>query len=157
MIVDKNVYLTKEGLRALKKELQDLQDKKRPRVVKRVAEARSMGDLTENAEYTSAREELSIVEGRIEELEKIVSKARIIRPKKKKECREVSLGCKVTVKANGETRDFDVVGEWEADPLNKKISHSSPLGKALLGKRKGDKVEIEAPAGKVIYEVTEID
>jgi len=157
MAVDKNVYLTKEGLQAIKRELKDLQEKKRPRVIKRVAEARGMGDLTENAEYTNAREELAIVEGRLEELEKIMSKARIIRAKKKKPCQEVTLGCRVTVKANGGTHAFDVVGEWEADPLNKKISHSSPLGKALLGKRKGDKVEIEAPAGKIVYEVTEIE
>jgi len=156
MINDKDVYLTKEGLKSLKKELTELRDEKRPKLVKRLAKARAMGDLSENSEYTSAREELSITDGRIAELEKILSKAKIIK-EKQKDCKKVSLGCQVTVKVNRKTHVFAVVGEWEADPLNKKISHSSPLGKALLGKKKGDKVEIKAPAGKIIYEITKID
>jgi transcription elongation factor GreA len=153
----KDVFLTKEGLQALKKELEDLQNKKRPNLVKRVAQARAMGDLSENSEYTSAREDLSMTDGRIEELEKILSQVKVIRAKKKKGRKQVGLGCQVKVKVNGETHVYDVVGEWEADPLKKKISHNSPLGKALLGKKKGEKVEIEAPAGKIVYEILGID
>jgi transcription elongation factor GreA len=152
----KSVYLTKEGLDELKKELKELQNKKRPQLVKRVAVARSMGDLSENSEYANAREDLSMIDGRIEELEKILSQVKIIKAAKKS-CKKVGLGCQVTVKVNKKTSVFHVVGEWEADPDNKKISHNSPLGKALLGKRKGEKVEIEAPAGKIVYEVLKID
>lgn len=151
------VYLTKEGLKALKKELVELMEKKRPELVKRVAQARGMGDLSENAEYTSAREELSITDGRIEELKAILNRAKIIKKRKSKGRKKVGLGCKVTVKANKQTYVYTVVGEWEADPLAKKISHNSPLGKALLGKKVGEEVEIEAPAGKIVYEIKKID
>jgi len=151
---DKNVYLTKEGLATLKKELIELEKKKRPKLVKRVTTARNMGDLSENSEYTSAREELGLVDGRIEELKIILTRVKTI--KKTSGRKKVGLGCKVTVKVNGETHVYEVVGEWEANPMNKKISHSSPLGKALLGKKEGEKVEIEAPAGKIIYEVQKI-
>ncbi len=152
------VYLTKEGLEELKKEIHGLHNQKRPQIVKRVAEARAMGDLSENAEYSNAREELALTDGRIEELEKIISQAKLIRGKKKKgNNKAVALGCKVTVKANGKSHVYSIVGEWEADPLKKKISHNSPLGRALLGKRKGEKTAIKAPAGKIIYEIISID
>jgi transcription elongation factor GreA len=150
------IYLTKKGLNDLKKELEDLVEKKRPMVVKRVTKAREMGDLSENTEYTTAREDLNMLDGRIEELEQILSKASVI--KSGQSCNdEVKLGCKVTVKANGQDHEFTVVGEWEADPTNKKISNNSPLGKALLGKKIGQEVEVEAPAGKINYEIKKID
>lgn len=153
----RQVYLTKDGIKALKQELKKLVDEKRLALVKRVSKARNMGDLSENAEYTSAREELAIVDGRIEELETILAKAKLIRGKVKRgKLTEVKMGCKVTVKVGRSSRVYHVVGEWEADPANKKISHSSPLGKALLGRKKGDKVEIEAPAGKIIYHIVKI-
>lgn len=152
------VYFTKEGLKALKKELAELMEEKRPQLVKRLTQARNMGDLSENAEYTSAREELSLADGRIEELEVIITKARVIRAKVNKGSQsEVKLGCKVTLKINRATHAYTVVGEWEADPENKKISHSSPLGKALIGKKVGEKIEIEAPAGKVSYLIKNIE
>lgn len=150
------VYLTKEGLESLKKELAELTDKKRPALVKRVTEARNQGDLTENSEYTNAREELALTDTRIEELQIILNKAQIIKGNGNG-CKKVNLGCKVTVRANKETHVYHVVGEWEADPMNKKISHSSPLGKALLGKMVGETVEIEAPIGKIVYEIKDID
>jgi transcription elongation factor GreA len=152
--MNKKIYLTKDGLNDLEKELKELKEEKRPKLVKRVTTAREMGDLSENTEYTSAREELNMLDGRIEELEGILSRANII-----KGCRAgktVALGCKVTLTANGQKHDYTVVGEWEADPMEKKISHSSPLGKALLGKEVGEEVEIEAPAGKVVYQVKKI-
>lgn len=149
-----DVYLTSKGLKELQGELSLLENKKLPKLVKRVALARSFGDLTENSEYTNAREELAFVEGRIDELKELISRAKLIRSKKNKGV--VKLGCKVTVHANGDEFTYEVVGEWEADPGKKKISHNSPLGKALLGKKKGEKVEIEAPAGKIVYEIKKI-
>lgn len=155
--IDEQVFLTKQGLDDLKKELDNLARVKQPDLIKRVATARDFGDLTENTEYANAREELAFVEGRIAELEEIVGKAKIIEENGKKGAKTVSLGSKVTVGLNGNKHIFHVVGEWEADPINKKISHSSPLGKALIGKKVKDKVEVEAPAGKILYTIIEID
>lgn len=150
----KDFHFTSEGLKELKEELKKLVEGKRPKLIDRVAIARGHGDLSENSEYTAAREDLAFVEGRIEELEELIAKAKLIKVKKTKG--EVKLGCKVTVKVNGKKQTFEVVGEWEADPSEQKISHTSPLGKALLGKKKNEKVEIEAPAGKVIYHIQKI-
>jgi len=150
----KDFHLTSQGLKELKVELKKLVDEKRPRLIKRVAVARNHGDLSENSEYTAAREDLAFVAGRIDELEELIAKAKLIKTKKTKD--EVKLGCKVTVKVNGKKQTFELVGEWEADPLEQKISHTSPLGKALLGKKKNDKVKIEAPAGKVTYHIQKI-
>ena len=156
-----SVFLTKQGINELKKELNELTEKKRPALVKRVARARDFGDLSENAEYSDAREELSFAEGRISELEEVLSKAKLIKEEKKitgkGKQKAVALGSKVTVNINGQEHVFNVVGEWEADPNKKKISDSSPLGKALIGKKIGDKVEVDAPAGKIIYKIIEID
>ena len=152
-MLKKDLYFTKDGLKELKAELKQLKEKKLPKLIKRVALARSFGDLSENSEYTASREELSFTEGRVEELEAIIRKAKVISDTKKSGSNQVKLGCKVTVKVNGKTHTYEVVGEWEADPLQKKISHTSPLGKALLNKKKGDKVAIEAPAGKVNYHI----
>lgn len=151
------VFFTKEGLKELQDEVELLKNKKQPGLVERVARARSFGDLSENTEYTNAREELAFVEGRIEELDDLIKKAKLIRTTSGNSKRDVvQLGCKVTVKANGENHTFEVVGEWEADPQEKKISHSSPLGKALMGRKIGETVEIEAPAGKIVYEIQKI-
>jgi len=150
----KDFHLTSQGLKELKVELKELVDEKRPRLIKRVAVARNHGDLSENSEYTAAREDLAFVEGRVEELEELITKAKLIKTKKTKD--EIKLGCKVTIKANGKKQSFEIVGEWEANPSEQKISHTSPLGKALLGKKKGDKVKIEAPAGKVTYHIQKI-
>ncbi len=153
---NQQVYLTKKGLEGLKKELKDLIEKKQPNLVKRVARARDFGDLSENTEYSNAREELSFIEGRIAELEEILTKAKVIKEEKRGKKTAVVLGSRVSVNVNGKKNVFNVVGEWEADPVNKKISHSSPLGKALLGRRVGDKVEVVAPAGKIVYHILEI-
>jgi len=150
----KKFFLTSDGLESLKQELKNLQEIKRPKLVERVTEARDKGDLSENTEYTQAREELNMLDGRIEELELILSRAQVI---KKGKSDKVALGCQVKVAMDSTDRVFHLVGEWEADPLEKKISHSSPLGKALMGKKVGDQVEIEAPAGKIIYTIKEIN
>ncbi len=153
-LLPKTVHLTPEGLEELKEELNNLVETKRPQVVERVARARDFGDLTENSEYHHARDELAFIDGRIEELEEILSKASIIDDKKKSQI--VDLGCKVTIIGNGKSHTYTIVGEWEADPNEKKISHKSPLGKALVGKKEGDQVEIEAPAGKLLYTIKKI-
>lgn len=152
---DKKIYLTKEGLGELKKEYDELTNLKRPEVLSRVAQARSLGDLAENAEYVAAREDLYFIDGRIDELEELLKQATLI--SESHSSHMVKLGSKVLLNANGKKLDYTVVGEWEADPTEKKISHKSPLGLALLGKRVGEKVEVEAPAGKVAYTIKSIN
>lgn len=151
---DKKVYLTQKGLDDLKKEHDDLVKTKRPEVVERLAAAREMGDLSENAEYTAAREEVAFIDSRIEELEMLIKQAVVIEDQHGGNI--VSLGSQVTVKVAGKKELFHLVGEWEANPTEKKISHESPLGKALMGKIVGDDVEVEAPAGKMIYTIVSI-
>lgn len=152
---DNSVYLTDEGLQELKAELAELKDVKQPALLTRVAEARSQGDLSENSDYTAARDELAFVEGRIEELEDILSRVKVIKANSKAH-KEVQMGSKITVKVNNKEHMFTIVGEWEADPMEKKISNDSPLGKALMGKKEGEQVEIEAPAGRLLYKVIKI-
>ncbi len=152
----KKIYLTKDGLEELKKEYEELAKVKRPDVLARVSQARSMGDLSENAEYVAAREELSFIDGRIDELEELTKQAVLIQESHSKGNHIVKLGSTVTVHIKGKKEVFTVVGEWEADPKDKKISHESPLGKALLGKKIGEKVEVEAPAGKLAYTIVSV-
>lgn len=142
-----NNNLTQSGLDTLKSELKQLVEVKRPKLVDRLSYARSQGDLSENSDYQSAKEELEMLDGRIDELTEVIKNAVIVDEK----------NTKITVKVNGNEVIYYIVGEWEADPMNKKISDKSPLGMALLGKKKGDKVEVEAPAGKVIYEIVAVE
>jgi len=148
------VNLTLTGYNELAAELADLKDNKLPAAIERVATARAFGDLSENAEYHSARDDHAALVGKIEELTDILARSQIIQTTTSKS--QVGVGSKVTVAINGTTHEFTIVGEWEADPAEKKISHESPLGKALIGKAVGDKVEVSAPAGKVIYSIKEI-
>lgn len=146
-------HLTPQGLDDVKRELDELKNKKLPHLIDRVQSAREQGDLSENSEYHAAREELQLIEGRIEELEEIVSHAKIVSDAKRD---VVSIGNKVTIKTDSSTHTYHIVGKYEADPTNKKISDESPLGKALMGKKVGHEVEYEAPVGKVIYKVVDI-
>ena len=152
-----NVKLTKQGLEALKAELKELTEVKRPYLVDRLSNARNQGDLAENSDYQSAKEELEFLDGRIDELEGVIKNASVVSNGHSNGKSGVGLGTKVTVKSNGRETVFDIVGEWEADPMNKKIAHDSPLGAALLGKKVGEKAEVEAPAGKVMYEILAIE
>ena len=147
--------LTKEGLEDLKKEFNNLVNVKRTEAVKRVAAAREQGDLSENSEYTASREELNMIDGRISELEEIIHHAELISTKHGKTA--VDVGCKVTLHIDGKKDVFTIVCEWEADPKEKKISHSSPLGKALLGKKIGEEIEVLAPVGKIRYKIISIE
>lgn len=152
----KKIYLTQKGLDDLKKEYENLVKTKRPEVVNRLSSAREMGDLSENAEYTAAREELAFIDGRIEELESLLKQAVLITNGHHAGSKIVELGSEVTVKISGKKEVFTLVGEWEADPTEKKISHESPLGKALIGRTVGDEIEVQAPAGKMIYTIVSI-
>jgi transcription elongation factor GreA len=150
----KNIQLTKTGFEKLKQELEELKTKTKEEVLKRLNQARSMGDLSENSAYSSAKEELNLVEGRIAELEEILKNAKIVEEVQDKTT--VQLGSSVVVEINGKKEKFEIVGEFEADPLNKKLSHTSPIGKALVGKKIGEWVEVEVPAGKIRYKIVEI-
>lgn len=149
------VQLTQAGFEELKNELKNLVEARRPAVVERLSNARSMGDLSENSDYHQAKEELEFLDGQISELQTILYQAKVV--KKSNGSRQVGVGSKVKVKAGKTEHIFHIVGEWEADPKEKKISHESPLGKALVGKGVGDRVEVSAPAGKVAYEILAIN
>jgi len=149
-----NLKLTKSGLNDLKNELAELVNVKRPKLVDRLAYARSQGDLSENADYQSAREELEFLDGRIDELGEVIKTASVV---SQPTGSGVGVGTTVTVKVNNSKVVFNIVGEWEADPINKKISHQSPLGLALTGKKVGDKIEVEAPAGTIKYEIVNVE
>jgi transcription elongation factor GreA len=153
----KKIYLTKEGLSELQKEHEELVKVKRPDVLERVSQARSMGDLSENAEYVAAKEELSFIDGRIEELGELLKQVELIDENSKNINHIVKLGSKVTLNTKGKKESFVVVGEWEADPKEKKISHESPLGSALIGKKVGENIDVEAPAGKISYTIVSVD
>lgn len=150
----KQVQLTQKGLDALKKELSELVNLKRPSLVDRLSNARSQGDLSENSDYQNAKEELEFLDGRIEELETVIKSAVVVSDDNNG---GAGVGAKVTVRVNGVKTTFEIVGEWEADLAKKKISHTSPLGSALVGKKLGDKFEVEAPVGKVLYEIVSVE
>ncbi|MEK7526601.1 MAG: transcription elongation factor GreA [Patescibacteria group bacterium] len=150
------LQLTQEGFEALKKELEELIDVKRPKLVDRLSYARSQGDLSENSDYTNAKEELEFLDGRIDELTYVCENAIIAKNGGNSKNSIIDMGDKVTVKVNGGKLEYKIVGEWEANPMEKKISATSPLGQALVGKKVGEKVAVEAPAGTVSYEIVAI-
>jgi len=149
------IYVTKEGLAKLKAELAELTDVKRTEVAQRIKEAREMGDISENSEYDAAKQEQSYIEGRISELEEVIKTAQISDEAGKKDI--IGVGAIVKIKVESEEIEYHIVGAPEANPLEKKISHESPLGSALVGKRVGDKIEVEAPMGKLTYTILKID
>lgn len=151
----RKIQLTQAGFDALKKELDELVNTKRPQLVDRLARARDEGDLAENADYANAKEELEFLDGRISELEEVIQTSQITSEKGQKSG-GVNVGTKVTVKSGSNEHIFEIVGEWEADPMQKKISHESPLGQALIGRKIGENIEVEAPAGKITYEILDI-
>lgn len=150
----KKIQLTREGLENLQNEYRELKDKKRPEAVERLQKARAMGDLSENSEYSAAKEELALVEGRIQELESILKNVEITDHHAANQI--VEIGNTVVVENNGEEHEFLIVGEFEADPMHGKLSQTSPIGSALLGKKVGEVVEIEVPAGKTTYKIVSI-
>lgn len=146
--------LTQDGLEELKNELEHLLDQRHV-VADRIKQARQLGDLSENAEYQTAREEQDRLESRIGELEHVVQNTKLI--KKPKGNGHVKLGSTVKLKSTGgKATQFQVVGTMEADPLNSKISDESPIGKVLMNKKIGDQVEIKTATEETTYKITSI-
>lgn len=148
------VQFTQEGLDKLKKEHQELKDTKHQKAIERLHLARSMGDLSENSEYTAAKEDLAFIEGRIRVLVELMKNAEIIEKSNSDE--SIDIGNKVTVEVNGARNEFQIVGEYEANPMEKKLSTTSPIGRALLGKKVDDNIEIQIPDGKITYKIISI-
>lgn len=150
-------YLTREGLEKLKKDLEQLKSVTRIEVVNRIAAARELGDLRENAEYAEAKDDQAMLEGKILEMEALVREAVIIEEGSGQGSNDfVNLGSTVTISHNGSKQTFTIVGTEETDPLQGKISHESPIGKALLGKKKGDTALVKVPKGEFEYKILEI-
>jgi len=147
-------YLTEEGSRKLKSELQTLKEVKRPAVIRRIAAARELGDLSENGDYHDAKDEQGFIEGRISELENIINKSEVII--KNNSSDEVSLGSNFLAECDGKEREFTIVGVNEASPAQGLISYQSPLGTAFMGRRVGDEVEVDVPKGKMMCKVLKI-
>jgi transcription elongation factor GreA len=152
-------YFTKERLEELKKELEYLKTEGRKEISEQLQKAKEYGDLSENAEYSEAREEQRRLETRISELEVMIRNASIIEEQRKGSGKtsEVKIGSKVVVKRDGKAYEYFIVGADEANPSLGKISNESPLGKALLGKKVGEEAIVNAPTGKIVYKITKIE
>ncbi len=157
-MADKKNILTYAGLKQLENELQDLKVYKRKEVAQKIKEAREQGDLSENAEYDAAKDEHRDIEARIEELEKILKNAEVV-VEDEVDLDKINIGCQVKLLdfEFDEELNFQLVGSTEANSLQGKISNESPLGLVLIGKRVGDVVEVETPAGGTVqYRVIDI-
>ncbi|MBQ2450001.1 MAG: transcription elongation factor GreA [Lachnospiraceae bacterium] len=154
----KKNLLTREGLKKYEDELHELKVIKRKEVAEKIKEAREQGDLSENAEYDAAKDEQRDIEARIEELEKILKNVEVFDMEESASNDKVSFGLVVKVKDNefDDEMEFKIVGATEANSLKGKISNESPLGKALIGAKKGDVVTVEAPAGIIEYTILDI-
>ena len=155
---DKNNIITKEGLQNLEKELEYLKATKRKEVSERIKKALAFGDLSENSEYDEAKNEQSLVEMRILEIEKIIKTSRIL-DEKDIDTNSVFVGCKVTIQDLDKNRnlEYKIVGSSESDPINYKISSDSPIGMALLGNKIGTNVKAHTPNGIRNFKILEIN
>jgi transcription elongation factor GreA len=156
-VSEQDVILTREGLEQLEQELENLRSVKRTEVKERLKEAIALGDLSENSEYDDAKNEQAFMEGRILELEKMIRNAKIIEDDVQQEG-IISVGSLVKVKdiEFDEINEYRLVGTVEADPMNNRISNESPVGRALLGHKAGEIVDVEVPAGVIKLEILEI-
>ena len=158
MTKEQTILITPQGYLALETELNDLKLKKRPEVIAALQEARSLGDLSENAEYDAARNEQAEIEGRISQLEKLLENVEII-DENKQDKSKVNVGSTVEIKYIDEddgVEEYQIVGSQEADPFAFKISNESPIAKALLNRRVGDVVSVDSPNGIYQVEITSI-
>ena len=153
----KNI-ITYEGLKAYEDELEELKVVRRKEVAQKIKEARELGDLSENAEYDAAKDEQRDIETRIEELEKLLKNAEVV-DEEEADTDKVSIGCRVSILDVAEKEEFEykIVGSSEADSLKGKISNESPVGKALIGAKKGKTVTVETQAGELKYKILAID
>jgi len=151
---NKPTYLSRDGLEKLRTELDEMVSIKRPEVANRIHDAKEHGDLTENAEYEDAKNEQAFVEGRIQTLQALIKNATLIDENHSSD--HVQIGSTVTVDGEDGVETFTIVGSTEARPSNGRISNESPVGRALLGRKKGDKVVVHAPAGDMTFAITNI-
>ncbi|MFH1172911.1 MAG: transcription elongation factor GreA [bacterium] len=150
------INITEDGLNKIKDELKELEETRRPSVIDRIQKARELGDLSENAEYSDAKEEQGFVEGRIAELRHIINNAEVVA--KSTNLDIVSIGSKIKVHTESEEeQEFTIVGANEADPSAGRISEMSPIGKSLLGRKVGELVEVHTPKGTVTYKILIIE
>ena len=148
-------YLSQEKFEELTAELEEIKKTKMPETAVRIDEARQMGDLSENAEYHAAREQMGWLNGRVLQIQAILDNAEIVAQSSSADG-TVGLGTTIDVEVNGNDRTYTIVGAQEADPLNGKISNESPLGEAFLGKKAGDSVDVEVPAGVQTYTIKKV-
>lgn len=148
----KTYQITEAGKKELEAELETLKSR-RGEIADKIAEARNYGDLSENADYDTAREDQALVETRVAEIEDILMNAEIIKASKGS---KIAVGSTVELKSNGKTFTYTLVGPVEADPLEGKISNESPIGLALMGKKVGESASVSLPKGEVVYEVVKI-
>jgi transcription elongation factor GreA len=155
--MDREVILTEEGYAKLKEEIEYLSTTKRHEVAERIKEAREFGDISENSEYDDAKNEQAQLFYRIQSLEQKLRNATVV-DTENLSTETVSIGARVTLKdvKSKETREYSIVGSAEADPKARRLSNESPVGKALLGKKKGEKVTIPAPRGAIQYQIVDI-
>ncbi len=155
---DKEIVLTRDGLKKLEEELDELKSVHRREVNERIRQAKEFGDISENAEYEDAKQEQAFVEGRILKLEAMIRNARVI-DASDYVADEVHLGATIRVKeTNSSTsRDFTIVGSAEADPKNARLSNESPLGRAVMGRKKGETVDVATPSGLKKYKIESIN
>lgn len=155
---EKKTILTYAGLKALEDELENLRVVKRKEVAGKIKEAREQGDLSENAEYDAAKDEQRDIEARIDELEKILKNVEVV-VEEEVDLEKINVGCTVLVHDDefDEEIEFKIVGSTEANSLQGKISNESPVGQALMGKKVGDVVDVETPAGNIRYTVLKIE
>lgn len=151
------IPLTQVGYAALSEELKELKSVERPAIIKAIAEAREHGDLSENAEYHSAREKQGFIEGRIKELEAIVGRADVINPASLSGSIKFGATVKLVDEDTDEEKTYQIVGEPEADIEAGKLNIRSPLARALIGKEEGDSIEVRTPGGEKAYEVLSVD
>ena len=155
--MEKNVFLTQEGLEKLQQELENLKTVRRKEVAERLKQAIGFGDLSENSEYDDAKNEQAFIEGEIQRLEEMLSNVQVIEDGIKVDDGTITIGAKVTIRFVGDDEDeeeeYKIVGTVEADPMNNRISNESPVGKAIIGHRVGDIVDVESPSGIVQYEI----
>lgn len=156
--MEEKVYLTREGAEDLRRELDELVNVKRPALAQKLQEAIAQGDLSENADYSDAKEQQAFLEGRIRYLENTLRAATIIDEDASGPTDVVRVGGTVTIQQKGEPPEtYTIVGAAEANPLEGKISNESPLGAALLGCKVGQKVSIDAPAGKLTFKIKAVE
>lgn len=154
-ISNKEFYLTNEGIAKLKEELEDLTHNQRAKIAESLKEAKEYGDLSENIQWDDAKDRQAFIEGRIAEIETILKHAKVIEAPTKSD--KVDIGSTVHVEVEDGVQKFTIVGSTEANPSEGKISNESPIGMALLGKSKGEHIEVEVPSGMIVYKIKHIE